>query len=255
MRSQLGELPRAHGQLILSSGVNSRFLESLCDHLYDSLRPRILHEPRLDALCDLCAVLHAMMALDAATSGPLDTNADDDDDGIDDEPISPTGAVSFADSGRGGNAAPPLGHHFGSLRFAVLLQTILQDAQTRLVFRAQAVIQSDVLHYVPTPEDLEYPEKLLQLRGETTLWQEEAPDANDDDPTATTKRASLFDAQVKAAMRGAGPTGAALASKSARFKSPSEASQKVWFPTLKRTVWVLARLDAYVNVSALKAPT
>lgn len=42
---------------------------------------------------------------------------------------------------------------------------------------------------------------------------------------------------------------AAAASKlSARFKAPSEQTQKTWFPTLKRTVWVLSRLDAYVNV-------
>ncbi|GAA5985117.1 hypothetical protein JCM10908_002529 [Rhodotorula pacifica] len=244
-----------------SSGQDElyRFLESLCDYLYDSLRPRILHEPRLDALCDLCAVLHAMMALDASTSGPLDTNASDDDDDAnlgggddDDEPLSPldTNGGRHAISGLGGGG---LHHNFGSLRFAVLLQTILQDAQTRLVFRAQAVIQSDVLHYAPTSEDLEYPEKLYQLGGEHTLWQEEQ-DAEDEYLTHgqgagghRAKRASLFDKQVKAAMRGAGPVAAAAASKTTRFKSPSEASQKAWFPTLKRTVWVLSRLDAYVN--------
>lgn len=235
----------------------------MCDYLYDSLRPRILHEPRLDALCDLCAVLHAMMALDASTSGPLDPNASDDDDDADlireeeDEDEEEDGA---GQQNRIGHFASTTlgGHGFGSLRFAVLLQTILQDAQTRLVFRAQAVIQSDVLHYQPTSDDLDYPEKLLRLGqpGEQTLWHddEESEDVADGSrggaPSQGKNRAgSLFDAQVKAAMRGAGPTAAAAASKlSARFKAPSEQSQKTWFPTLKRTVWVLSRLDAYVNV-------
>lgn len=253
--------------------AHSRFLESLCDYLYDSLRPRILHEPRLDALCDLCAVLHAMMALDASTSGPLDPNASDDDDDADlireeeeeEDEEDATRQQNQVGQGQGSGSAAP-GHGFGSFRFAVLLQTILQDAQTRLVFRAQAVIQSDVLHYQPTPDDLDYPEKLVRLgAGERTLWHdvdEEQEDDVDDGgsrgggggggtPKGGKQRAaaSLFDAQVKAAMRGAGPIAAAAASKlSARFKAPSEQSQKTWFPTLRRTVWVLSRLDAYVNV-------
>ena len=245
----------------------SRFLESLCDYLYDSLRPRILHEPRLDALCDLCAVLHAMMALDASTSGPLDPNASDDDDDADlireeEEDADDGGAAQQNQVGHA--LTTTLGHGFGSLRFAVLLQTILQDAQTRLVFRAQAVIQSDVLHYQPTPDDLDYPEKLLRLEaGEKTLWHDDDEQEDVDEgpggarggpPSRKEKHraaaaASLFDAQVKAAMQSAGPMAAAAASKlSARFKAPSEQTQKTWFPTLKRTVWVLSRLDAYVNV-------
>ncbi|KAG0654262.1 Golgi transport complex subunit 3 [Rhodotorula mucilaginosa] len=243
-----------------------RFLESLCDYLYDSLRPRILHEPRLDALCDLCAVLHAMMALDASTSGPLDPNASDDDDDADlirEEEEEEEEDAATQQNQMGTTTTTTLGHGFGSLRFAVLLQTILQDAQTRLVFRAQAVIQSDVLHYQPTPDDLDYPEKLLRLEaGEKTLWHDDDEQEDVDEgpggarggpPSRKEKHraaaaASLFDAQVKAAMRGAGPMAAAAASKlSARFKAPSEQTQKTWFPTLKRTVWVLSRLDAYVN--------
>ncbi|GAA5821818.1 hypothetical protein JCM3770_002903 [Rhodotorula araucariae] len=161
-----------------------RFLESLCDNLYDSLRPRILHEPRLDALCELCAVLNALMALD--TTAPT-ADADDDD-------------------GEGGA---------GGLRFAALLQTILQDAQTRLVFRAQAVVQSEVLHFVPSQADLDYPALLEKAPRRVTLWDE---------------------AQAPAGEEGA-----------KRFRLPSEECQATWYPTLKRTVWVLSRLNAYVN--------
>ena len=38
---------------------------------------------------------------------------------------------------------------------------VLQDAQTRLFFKAQAVIQSEIRHYVPKAEDLAWPDILV----------------------------------------------------------------------------------------------
>lgn len=55
----------------------------------------------------------------------------------------------------------------GRLHTEVLLKMVLQDAQTRLVFRAQALIQADVQYYAPRDGDLDYPEKLGS--GESTL--------------------------------------------------------------------------------------
>ncbi|KAK4049565.1 Golgi transport complex subunit 3 [Microbotryomycetes sp. JL201] len=172
-----------------------RFLESLCDYLYDSLRPRILHEQRLEALCELCTVLSAMMGLDS-------NNLDDDDDDPDQE-------VDFVGHESGPKAT------VGPLRFSVLLETIQQDAQTRLVFRAQAVIQTDVLHYTPTTEDLQYPEKLERHKGQAlALWTEDE---------------RLREVEVGG------------------FRMPREEVQVTWFPTLQRTVWVLSKLNTYVN--------
>jgi hypothetical protein len=59
----------------------------------------------------------------------------------------------------------PGGHHrrrkpLSRLHTEVLLKMVLQDAQTRLVFRAQALIQADVQYYAPRDGDLDYPEKL-----------------------------------------------------------------------------------------------
>lgn len=186
----------------------SAFLESLCDTLYDSLRPRILHEPRLSSLCELCAVLNAMMALDSSPAAPTplltaDARGDNDDD--DDDATGPAG-----------------------LRFSILVQSILQDAQTRLVFRAQAVVQSEVLHYVPSEDDLAWPEKLARggaaaaARG--TLWEDEDADAG----------------EVERRGSGVGGKG--------RFRVPKEGRMEGWYPTLRKTVWVLERLNAYVNV-------
>ena len=47
------------------------------------------------------------------------------------------------------------------LHISQLLHMVLQDAQTRLFFKAQSVIQSDIRYYAPKPEDLAYPEKLV----------------------------------------------------------------------------------------------
>ena len=43
---------------------------------------------------------------------------------------------------------------------------VLQDAQTRLFFKAQSVVQSEIKYYVPKPEDLAYPDKLIGLSHE-----------------------------------------------------------------------------------------
>ena len=47
------------------------------------------------------------------------------------------------------------------LRISHLLHMVLQDAQTRLFFRAQSVIQSDIRYYAAKPDDLAYPDKLV----------------------------------------------------------------------------------------------
>ncbi len=47
------------------------------------------------------------------------------------------------------------------LHISQLLEMVLQDAQTRLFFKAQSVIQTDIRYYVTKPEDLAYPDILL----------------------------------------------------------------------------------------------
>ncbi|KDE07396.1 hypothetical protein MVLG_02263 [Microbotryum lychnidis-dioicae p1A1 Lamole] len=208
-------------QLFATGEVEAyRFLESLCDYLYDSLRPRILHEPKLETLCELCTILGAMGGLDA------EMGEDEEDDevggrGLEEGDTSleirlgnqTASAATFVSPNS--TTITPLGR----LKFSKLLQTIQQDAQTRLVFRAQAVIQSEVLHYTPTLEDLDYPAKLLDSQGRTkelALWTED---------------------ERKRETEGVGGA----------FRVPREEVQGDWYPTLRRTVWVLSKLNTYVN--------
>ncbi|KAK0197162.1 Sec34-like family-domain-containing protein [Armillaria mellea] len=169
-----------------------QYLENLCDYLYDDLRPRILHEPRLTALCEVCTVLQALMVLDVPDLSE-DEECDDDELNLDLD-------------------RPRKKHGLSRLHISQLLQMVLQDAQTRLFFKAQSVIQSDIRYYVLKPEDLNYPDKLLDARNPV----------------------SISDIKEKESI-------------SQIFKTPSLDKQDTWFPTLQKTVWVLSQLHDFVK--------
>lgn len=173
----------------------SGFLETLCDYLYDHIRPRILHEPSLEVLCGVCTVLQALMVQDVSTEPT------EDDDTLytpqSTPGISPFGISGGGDGGdyftprddliysAGGKLKRPTpgrqsSYTSASGRYAtssmttrqkrrkplsrlhteILLKMVLQDAQTRLVFRAQALLRADVEYYVAKEADLAYPAKL-----------------------------------------------------------------------------------------------
>jgi hypothetical protein len=166
-------------------------------------------------LCELCTVLSAMMALDS--DGRIED--DDDDDDMDQyASVHPDSSLQLTKSPVIDSVPSPASpRSLGRLRFSILLQTVLQDSQTRLVFRAQAVIQSDVLYFTPTADDLLYPEKLIATKeAGLSLWTQEEKD---------------MEGEVSG------------------FRAPREEAQVSWYPTLRRTVYVLSRLDTYVNVS------
>ena len=99
--------------------ICSAYLESLCDYLYDDLRPRILHEPRLTALCEVCTVLQALMVLDVPAIG----DEEDEED------------YTYADElnlDLRGEGRRPGKRGLRSLHVGYLLQMVLQDAQTQI---------------------------------------------------------------------------------------------------------------------------
>lgn len=165
----------------------SPFLETLCDYLTDSLRPRILHEPSLQTLTQVCTVVEALMVLSTEY-----VDSDDEEDGGDARQDGRHHHAQHALHAQHAQHAQNLYDHSptsgpaplprtdtdshndyrstsrrkaeGGLHVASLLRPVLQDAQTRLVFRAQAVIASEVGRYVPKEGDLDYPGKIE--RGE-----------------------------------------------------------------------------------------
>lgn len=95
------------------------FLESICEPLYDHIRPRIIRETQLLKLCELCTLLQSRYM-------------EDEEDDV--EP-------------------PPL----NQLNFARLIHPALQDAQTRLVFLTLSMLRNDIENYKPKPEDIDFP--------------------------------------------------------------------------------------------------
>jgi hypothetical protein len=100
-----------HGQRGLYS-----FLDSVCEPLYDALRPRIIH----DNFQNLCSLVTALQ----------DRYFGEDED------------------------SPP---NLNDLDFPSLLEPVLEDAQSQLVFRAQSIIVKDIEKYKPTASDLAWP--------------------------------------------------------------------------------------------------
>lgn len=88
------------------------------------------------------------MVLDVP-SLPGDSSSSSEDEDEDESDFEEEGTTSTKNSG------------IGRLHISHLLEMVLQDAQTRLFFKAQSVIQSDIRYYVPKAEDLAYPAKLL----------------------------------------------------------------------------------------------
>lgn len=105
------------------------FLESVCEPLYDHLRPRIIHENQLLKLCELCMLLWTRYLRE------------------EDEDIEPD--------------------EINGLDFSILIQPALEDAQTRLVFLAQGIVRDDIERYKPTADALDYParNRMVSLSG------------------------------------------------------------------------------------------
>ncbi|KAF8342284.1 Sec34-like family-domain-containing protein [Cantharellus anzutake] len=186
-----------------------RYLESLCDYLYDDLRPRILHEPSLLVLCQVCTVLQALMILDTAAADKVDS---DDEAGhrLQHQRIPPVDR-SFAArliSLVGANAEVP--KPLQRLNTAHLLQMILQDARTRLFFKAQAAVQAEIRHFAPSKADLDYP-------------------GNISSPSATIPEdESVINTELFAALS-------------------YRESRAAWYPTLRKLHWVLSLLHDFVD--------
>lgn len=113
------------GEWFHGKGGLYEFLETLCEPLYDHLRPRIIHESDIVKLCQLCNLLQTRYFSDPdEEQEQTETN---------------------------------------HLDFSALIQPALQDVQARLVFRAQAILNDEIERYKPRQEDIDYPMRNKQV--------------------------------------------------------------------------------------------
>ena len=105
-------------------------LESACEPLYDHLRPRIIHEVKLSKLCQLCSLLQ----------------------------------TRYMNEGEDDYEPPDL----NELDFAQLIRPALEDTQSRIVFRAQAILRDEIEYFKPKPKDIDYPAILRHQKTPTS---------------------------------------------------------------------------------------
>lgn len=174
------------------------FLETICEPLYDHLRPRIIHETNLIKLCQLCTLLQTRYLSDA-----------------EDE-------KEYSDPNQ--------------LDFSVLIQPALADAQTRLVFQVQGILRNEIERYRPKPEDLDYPSRIRQVSSTSRG----AP-LSGRKGSALPKTLTIVDEDIDSPSE-----------KDALWDIEAQASLQVWYPTLRKAIWLLSRIYRLVNVSLIK---
>lgn len=111
-----------------------------------------------------------------------------------------------------------------------------QDAQERLVFRANMYLQSDILQYKPSPGDLAYPEKLEMMESIALSIKENARERAD----SRASMMSLSSIQDHPDTNHYSRT---------RIESSPADLHGMWYPTVRRTLVCLSRLYRCVDRS------
>ena len=108
-------------------------LESICEPLYDQLRPQIIHETKLYKLCQLCTLLQTRYMNDEEEDEDENTTID-----------------------------------LSELDFSALVRPLLEDTQSRIVFRAQSILRDEIERFTPKTSDLDYPARLKAPKATTS---------------------------------------------------------------------------------------
>lgn len=124
------------------------------------------------------------------------------------------------------------------VKFGQLIQNIMEDAQARLVFRAQMYIHNDIQNYQPKPQDYE-----ISVRSK----QEEETEKNK-------KSVVLEEAPTTATLTIEEDTSDTHSIRSARSNLLADGSDDTcgWFPTLQKTLWILSKLYRCVQTGVFE---
>ncbi|KAK0900390.1 Golgi transport complex subunit 3 [Friedmanniomyces endolithicus] len=192
-----------------TDGALYEFLESLMDPIYDYLRPKVIHEMRLEKLCELCELIQGRY---------MSLESDDEDD--------ESAIVRSTTSGK------LLGR---KLDFGILVRPALEDAQTRLVFLALAALREGIENYAPKPEDLDWPKTALsQMNGAKT------------EPVLSGARNTVPSTPATPIPVNDTDDAASIFSKPLDA-SETKAEKQQWYPTLRKAIWLLHRIYRLLN--------
>lgn len=179
------------------------FLDTICEPLYDHLRPRIIHEDKIVKLCQLCTLLQTRYLFDPdEETEQVDTN---------------------------------------QLDFSSLIQPVLEDVQTRIVFRAQAFLRDEIERYKPRPEDID-----TQSRKRHSL-----PATNGQVPGAKVTPADAVINQPSVTKEADDAATESQLESDSKWDYDAQNVLSGWYPTLRKAIWLLSRIYRLVNVPCL----
>jgi hypothetical protein len=127
--------------------------------------------------------------------------------------------------------------------FSRLIRTALEDAQTRLVFRAQAILRDEIERYKPKKEEVDYPARNRQISLSGIKSQRPtvlSGRKGSNEPTTPMPKTPMV------VEEGDSPSG--------RWGFDTEAAFNGWYPTLRKAIWLLSRIYRLVNVSSHPKP-
>jgi hypothetical protein len=124
------------------------------------------------------------------------------------------------------------------VKFGHLIQNVMEDAQGRLVFRAQMFIHNDIQHYQPKSQDFENASKKSVKLNEEKV-----------------KSSVVLDATTTATLTIDEDNSDTHSIHSVRSNLLADGNDDAsgWFPTLQKTLWILSKLYRCVQVSVIKS--
>lgn len=123
------------------------------------------------------------------------------------------------------------------VKFGHLIQNIMEDAQARLVFRAQMYIHNDIQTYQSKPQDFD---NVIKKQPVIEDEKKKSSIVLDTNVPATTATLAITDED----------TSDTHSVQSARSNLLAEGNDETsgWYPTLQKTLWLLSKLYRCVQV-------
>ncbi|GMT28434.1 hypothetical protein PFISCL1PPCAC_19731 [Pristionchus fissidentatus] len=202
-----------------STSSFDQFVEGISQLLYSMLRPMVIHNPHLETLTELCAILKVEMI--EQRCGLMASMMD----GME----SRNGMGGGARGGR--NTFDPRG------AFVRVMTELVGDIVERIVYRAEMYAQSDIASYRPSHGDLAYPDKLEMMKaieeGQKVRIKKSMEVEMEDGGSENGRKSSLS---------------------SLSNSTPSAVDLHcLWYPTVRRSVMCLAKLFKYLDMGVFQS--